>query len=219
MKKYLLFIVIVIIAVSVYSDTITLIGDTILTGDITGYDRNVVYIKLPEGQLLTVRKTSILSIESVGLPVDDILSNKSKYPRDYSDYNPLLLQAKAKKTYSEGKETLIINKMLYADKDTLNYHESYLRGWEDARMNHKGKWFDGAFASSIFFGAASTMAITLCASKTEPSLIPPNCNPEAYLRGYGNKAQKINRSNAIVGGVCGTVTNAVLLLILANNVK
>jgi len=99
-------------------------------------------------------------------------------------------------------------------KKALNkagYEASFMRGKEDAARKHSGiHWFLGGFGAGALFNLLGIIVITAAAGGTAPERIPQDVVAEAYLKGYMNKSESKNRTNAF----CGSLTSTIIVAII-----
>jgi hypothetical protein len=215
-KKYFILVLILLLTVCVFADTITLKSGTECKGKITGYDKDNIYLKINDNQRVLIDKTLIGSMNSEKYTASILFPNKSSYPRDYSKYTkPADLEA-----YLESKNQLnqvseLENEL--ASKEPLNFSSSYTKGIMDAKRWHNpDKWLWGGLATGAFIPILGTALITLNVSETYTDTIPQNCEPMGYLEGYKQQTKITNRGTALIGGIAGTGITGFILFFIAD---
>lgn len=219
MKKFISCVIIFVLIFGLFADVLELKSGALLNGNIKGYDKDVIYLKLEDGQKILVSKDLVKTVNSPNYDGGLLSTNKSSYPRDYSDYqipedkSIFATPAPPDSNLVGGAVANNSSKSAY-----LPYSESYAKGIKDAKSFHSsGGYIIGGMASGFLLGLIGTGIITLAAGGSDPSAIPPNCEPNAYLKGYHKQSKSSNKGAALTGGLIGTA--AIVLLIAANSSK
>jgi hypothetical protein len=104
-----------------------------------------------------------------------------------------------------------------SETSTLSFRESYDQGYFDARSMHDSrKWGTLGFGGGLFLNVLGGGLVAAIASMdtVTPSYIPDNVERMDYLRGYEERAQKINTTKALIGASIGVGVSSVLYVVV-----
>jgi hypothetical protein len=213
-RKCFIIILILLITCNVFADSISLKSGKSFPCRITGYDVKSLYVIMDNGKKLLVTKTKVDSLSS-GNYTNSILNTFSKsFPNDrkeYTEYDDL-------DAYLNNIMPVNHNELFTNTGPLIPYSEAYLIGIKDAKSRHfSGTWFTAGLASGFLLGLIGTAVITIAAGKTNPKVVPENCDYKGYNKGYTKQTKKVNRICAFTGGILGTA--AIVAVMQANPQK
>ncbi len=216
LKKWIASFILLLMVFGLFADILELKSGAILTGSITGYDKECIYLKMESGEQILVDKKLVKSISSELYTNTLLNSKKSTYPRDYDKYKkPRDTRIFLKSVVSDT--ALVINRLDSLKVAYLPYDESYLRGIRDATYSKDSNYFiAGGILSGMLLGPIGTGFSALTVGGSIPGDIPPDCNQNAYVDGYYKQSKSDNMKAVLTGGLMGTAIIVAIAVSIAS---